>query len=159
MNEKSKFKILLIGFVFIIILIIVSAVIETNNQKKQMEKFDEYFASSTEKLIYFYKDGCYYCSLLEKAKKEVLDNNKIDYYYINSEKLNKNVLNKMLDKLGITEFGTPTLAVVKNNEVVKIQSGVFNLENDNIKDLATFITENNVADLSEFIANLESSEE
>ena len=65
----------------------------------------------------------------------------------------------MLDKLGITKFGTPTLAVVKDNKVVKIQSGVFNLEDDNIKDLANFINENNVADLSEFIAGLESTEE
>lgn len=159
MNEKIKFKILLIILALIIILITISAVIETNNQKKQMEKFEEYFASTTEKLIYFYKDGCYYCRLLETAKEEVLDNNNIDYYYINSGTINTSVLNKMLDKLGITEFGTPTLAVVKNNEVIKIQDGVFNLENDNVLDLATFITENHVADLSEFIANLESEEE
>lgn len=158
MNEKGKFKILLIFLVVIVIFIIASAILESNNQRKQMEKFNEYFSSSTEKLIYFYKEDCYYCKLLKTAKETVLDANNIDYYYINSTKVSTSVLDKMLDKLGITEFGTPTLVVVKDNKAIKIQSGVFNLENDNIKDLANFINDNNVADLREFIANLDREE-
>ena len=159
MNEKGKFKILLVFLALIAVFVVITAVLETNNQKKQLDKFNEYFSSPAEKLIYFYKDDCYYCKLLKPAKEAVLDKNNIDYYYVNSEKVGTSVLNKMLDKLGITKFGTPTLAVVKDNKVVKIQSGVFNLEDDNIKDLANFINENNVADLSEFIAGLESTEE
>ena len=159
MNEKGKFKILLVFLALIAVFVVITAVLETNNQKKQLDKFNEYFSSPTEKLIYFYNDDCYYCKLLKPAKEAVLDKNNIDYYYVNSEKVGTSVLNKMLDKLGITKFGTPTLAVVKDNKVVKIQSGVFNLEDDNIKDLANFINENNVADLSEFIAGLESTEE
>lgn len=159
MNEKGKFKILLVFLALIAVFVVITAVLESNNQKKQLDKFNEYFSSPTEKLIYFYKDDCYYCKLLKPAKEAVLDKNNIDYYYVNSEKVGTSVLNKMLDKLGITKFGTPTLAVVKDNKVVKIQSGVFNLEDDNIKDLANFINENNVADLSEFIAGLESTGE
>ena len=159
MNENRKLKIVLAILAVIVVFSIALAVIESNNQKKQLEKFDEYFASTTEKLIYFGRNDCYYCQLLEPAKEAVLDENNIDYYYVDTNAISSSVLDKMLDKLGITNFGTPTLAVVKDSDVVVIQSGVFSTDTDNIKELAEFLNANNVADLTDFITNYESSEE
>lgn len=157
MNEKRKFKIVLSIFAIIVIFVIALSVIESNNQKKQLEKFNEYFNSETEKLIYFARSDCYYCQLLEPAKKTVLDDNNIDYYYVDTNTISNSLLNKMLSKLGITSFGTPTLSVVKKGAVVKTQSGVFSTDTDNVKELAEFLNTNKVADLTEFIKNYESS--
>lgn len=159
MNETKKLRIVLIIFAIVVVFCTAIAIIEGNNQKKQLEKFNEYLASETEKLIYFARSDCYYCQLLEPAKKAVLDDNNIDYYYVDTNSISSSILDKMLAKLGITNFGTPTLAVVKNNEALKTQSGVFTTDTDNIKELAEFITNNNVADLTDFIANYESKKE
>lgn len=161
MNEKGRIKIILAIFAIMLISIVGLLISIDNKNKKQLEKFDNYFESETEKLIYIARDDCYYCQLLETARKEVLKNNKIDYYYVNTNKITNSVLNKMLDKLGISqnEFGTPTLAVVKDKTVVKIQSGIFSDQTDNVKEMAEFINTNKVADLTDFIANYKTSEE
>jgi len=159
MNEKSKFKIVMGVFAAIVAIITILFVVENNRQKKVLEEFNNYFSSETEKLIYFAKDDCYYCQLLAPAKKEVLDKNNIDYFYVNTNSISTNVLDKMLEELEITKFGTPTLAVVKDNTVIKIQSGVFATETDNIKELATFINDNKIADMTEFLATLETTNE
>ena len=152
MNEKGKFKIVLGVFLAIFILLVITFIVSNNNQKKALEKFDTYLSSSEEKLIYLARGDCYYCQMLEPAKKSVLDDNNIDYYYVDTNTISTSVLDKMLAKLDIKEFGTPTLVVVKDNKVVKNQSGVFNPDTDNVEELANFLTENNVSDMTEFLA-------
>lgn len=159
MNEKGKLKVVIAILVAVIALVVVSAVIEGNRQKKELEKFHTYFSSETEKLIYLYRKGCYYCQLLEPAKKSVLDAHNIDYYAVDTDTISSRVLDKILDDLQITQFGTPTLAVVKNNSVVKVQSGAFDLETDNVKEMAQFLTDNKVADLTEFIEEYKNAKE
>lgn len=160
MNEKGKVKIILAIFAVIVVFIIGVGIIINNNNKKVLDKFNNYFASETEKLIYIARDDCYYCQLLETAREKVLKDNNVDYYYVNTNEISYSALNEMLAELGIEQnnFGTPTLAVVKDNKVVKIQSGVFANEGDNVKELAEFLNTNNVADLTEFIANYNPSE-
>lgn len=147
MNEKKRFYVVIGIFILMIILSLLVLIANNNMNKKKLEIFNDYFTSSEEKLIYFYREGCYYCKLLDSARKSVLDENNIDYYYVNTDTIGNSTLDSMLSKLGITEFGTPTLAVVKNGEVIKIQSGVFNDQTDNVAELTEFVNTYNIATL------------
>ncbi|MEG1647853.1 MAG: thioredoxin family protein [Bacilli bacterium] len=148
MNEKGKMKIVVLVLAIIAGLLIVFALVEDANQKKKLEKFNQYFNSSSEKLIYFARETCHYCTLLAPAKKAILDDNHIDYYYVDTDVISSSLLDIMLDKLGIVEFGTPTLVVVKNGKVIKTQNGVFNSETDNVSELQKFLKENNILEKS-----------
>lgn len=144
MNENKKMRIVVIILGLIATFLIALAIVESKNQEKALEKFNQYFESETEKLIYFARKDCSYCIMLSKAKDEVLDKNNIDYYYVDTDKINKQTLDKMLDKLKITKFETPTLAIVKNNEIVNIQSGVFSSSTDNIDELTEYLEQYNI---------------
>ncbi|MDD3187500.1 MAG: thioredoxin family protein [Bacilli bacterium] len=149
MNEKGKMKIVVIVLSVILLAIIGLAVIEAKNQSKKLETFNQYFNSSEPKLIYFARDTCYYCNLLAPARQEILDNNNVDYYYVDTDNISEALLNQMLDKLGITSFGTPTLAIVQNGEVVYIQSGVFSTDTDNVDELTAFLQKYSIIEASE----------
>lgn len=140
MKENKKMLIVVIVLAIIAILVTILAITENEKQKRILENFNNYFNSETNELIYFAKEGCYYCQLMDGAKKELLDDTSVDYFFVDTSKVSTGTLDKMLDKLGITKFGTPTLVIVKDGKVVKEQSGVFT-ESDNKNELEAFLKE------------------
>lgn len=148
MNEKKKMKIF-IGVLVVILLAVVSlAIYESNEQTKRLNKFNEYFNSSSEKLIYFARPTCHYCQLMEDAKKELLIDAKVDYYDVDTDAIDSSILDSMLAKLGITDFGTPTLVIVKEGKVVYTQAGVFSTTTDNKAELKAFLEQYNIIEKS-----------
>lgn len=148
MNEKKKMKVF-VGVLALILLAVVSlAIYETKEQAKKLDKFNEYFNSTSEKLIYFARPTCSYCKLMEAAKKELLTDAKVDYYDVDTDVVDSSTLDAMLAKLGITDFGTPTLVVVKEGKVVYVQSGVFSTTTDNKTELKSFLEKYNIIEKS-----------
>lgn len=130
MNEKKKMILIVAIFAAIVIFIGLTSYVGSQQEKKQLEEFYNYFESSEEKLIYFGREGCYYCGLLAPAKQELLDDANVDYYNIDTAEFDSNLLDKILVKLGISTstFGTPTIVIVKQGKVLNIQGGVFAVE-------------------------------
>lgn len=149
MKENKKMMIVVIILGIIALLVTALTINEFKNQKEQLKIFDKYLNSTSNQLVYFAKDGCYYCELMESAKKELLDDKKIDYYFVNTSNTNKAVLDKMLSKLEITKFGTPTLVIVKDGKVVYNQSGVFSDQTDNKTELKSFLEQYEIIEKSE----------
>lgn len=148
MKETKKMLIVVIILAIIAILVTILAIGENKKQQKTLEEFNRYLNSTSNELIYFSRPGCYYCQLMEGAKKTLLDDSNIDYYDVNTDIISSAVLDKMLAKLNITSFGTPTLVIVKNGEVVYTQSGVFSSETDNASELKAFLEQYEIIEKS-----------
>lgn len=134
MNENKKTLVVVIAFALILVLIGFAATEQEKKLKKDMKIFYDYLNSSENKLIYFAREGCSYCELLEESKKELLDENKIDYYFVDTNAVSSKILDKMIEVLGINGFGTPTLSIVSGGKAVYNQVGVFDYDNSLTKE-------------------------
>lgn len=149
MKEKQKTIVIAVVFVVLVALLGITAAVGARQEREKLKEFYNYFESSEEKLIYFGRSGCTYCKLLAPAKEIYLDEADIDYYYVDTDIVDADLVDKMAEKLGITRFGTPILAVVKNGKVLDIQDGVFKViyqdENQQAIDEEKSIAENKTA--------------
>ena len=159
MNEKKKMILIVAIFAAIVIFIGLTSYVGSQQEKKELEEFYNYFESSEEKIIYFGREGCYYCGLLAPAKEELLDGANIDYYDIDTAEFDSDLLDKILAKLQISssEFGTPTIVVVKQEKVLDVQEGVFtvdageysSIEEANKVEFQKYLEEYNILEKSE----------
>ena len=120
MNEKKKVWIVL-GVVIAIIVFIIGVTIYNNmKSKKELKEFNNIFASSTETFIYLGRDGCSYCALFKPTLDKVMNDYNLSYKYINTSKLNEKDLHEITDKLEFEwdNYGTPSIAIVKDNTVI-----------------------------------------
>lgn len=132
MNEKKK-GLIILGVAALFVLLIVAMSINSSNQTKEVYKeseitlkqFDQELKSTSNRLIYLGRPTCSYCKLLNP----ILDDLKTRYnftdFYLNTDALSSTQLSQTLSKLGVvgSEFGTPYLAIYKNNIKVDEQKG------------------------------------
>lgn len=132
LSNKQKRKFGIIGFtcliillLFILVLILSFNTVNKSDAKKIMKKFDEYYNSSTEKVV------LYYDSKMENQiendleimyMKQLSSDYNIEYLKIDAALLSKKNRKEIEDKLGINEV-FPSIAVLKNNKVVAINEG------------------------------------
>lgn len=146
MNEKKKVFIILGVFALIIVLISIALVNSTLQKKKALDSFNETFASEKEQFIYIGRPGCSACTAFSPTLEKVIDQYHLTYLDINTDNLTESQMHTIVDKLELDwdNFGTPTIAIVKDNKVVKTNVGVISEE-----DLITFLKEGNMISTEE----------
>jgi len=121
MNEKHRLFIVL-GVVAAIILFVVGIIVVDN--KKQMKVFNEFkevFEGNENTLVYIGSSNCNYCKLLNPSLADMKERYDFDYFYVDVNEVSSSVVNKIVDVLGLSSYGTPYLAVVSNGKVVDSQ--------------------------------------
>ncbi len=127
MNEKKK-GIVILGIIalFVAFLFLVNynnKIIEqdkANQGTKVIERFNATLASSTNKMIYIGRTGCSFCQLFTPIITDMKTRYDAQYEYFNTDDLTNDQLSEILVKLGVQskDFGTPYLAILKDNAVV-----------------------------------------
>ena len=87
-----------------------------------LDSFYKYMGSDDEAVIYYGSSTCSYCSLQTPIMKQIKEDYKIDYLYVDASKLSKDDQKEILKVLDI-EGSTPTIAVVKDDDVVDVNVG------------------------------------
>ncbi len=87
-----------------------------------LDSFYKYMGKKDETIIYYGSSTCSYCSLQTPIMKQIKEDYKMDYLYIDASKLAKDDQKEILKVLDV-EGSTPTIAVVKNDDVVDVNVG------------------------------------
>ena len=123
MSESKKMLIIIGVLVFIVLGIFGFALAENKKSEELYNQFEAAFNSGDNKLVYIGSSTCGYCSLLNPSLNDMKQRYEFDYLYIDASEINKNYLNKILEKLGLESLGTPYLAIVANGRVIDEQKG------------------------------------
>lgn len=133
MNKKifntQTIAMLAVSFIAVIGLIVGMVVTEdkkvtnkNNDSGEILDSFYKYMGKKEETVIYYGSSTCSYCSLQTPIMKQIKEDYEIDYLYIDASKLAKDDQNEILKVLDV-EGSTPTIAVVKNDDVVDVNVG------------------------------------
>lgn len=149
--EKESYKTAI--WVFIIALLVIGLIISNYDKKQtgsnsiedkaQLISADEYLNIIKEdklNVILFSSPECPYCIQFEPIIVKVIDDYKLDVYYFNTLVATSSDLKKIESSSSDLEgFGTPTIAITKNNEVIDVNSGYVEESK-----LLSFFRENNI---------------
>ena len=105
-----------------------------------LDSFYKYMGSDDETVIYYGSSTCSYCSLQTPIMKQIKEDYKIDYLYVDASKLSSDDQKEILKVLDI-EGSTPTIAVVKDDEVIDVNVGYMDG-----KDTVNFLKKNKILD-------------
>ena len=103
-----------------------------------LDKFYKYMGSDDNTVIYYGSSTCSYCSLQTPIMKQIKEDYDMDYLYVDASKLSKDDQKEILKVLDI-EGSTPTIAVVKDDDVVDVNVGYMDG-----KDTVSFLKKNKV---------------
>lgn len=103
-----------------------------------LDNFYKYMGKKKETVIYYGSSTCSYCSLQTPIMKQIKEDYKIDYLYVDASKLSKDDQKEILKVLDI-EGSTPTIAVVKDDDVVDVNVGYMDG-----KDTVEFLKKNKI---------------
>ena len=107
-NKKLMVPVALAAFALIAISIF--GIMELNkngiNGSKEsnetMKEFNKYYNSKDKKIIYYASTSCYYCSLETPILEALAEDYDLDYYYVDTAKLNLSTRNEiMLQQINI----------------------------------------------------------
>lgn len=164
MNKNGKLNIQTIGIIVISLMALIALIIgfvisrdadeskdSSKNSTEILDSFYKYMASKEEKIIYYGSSSCSYCELQTPIMKQLKEDYDIDYLYIDATKLSSDDKNEILKVLDV-EGSTPTIAIVKNDEVVDTNVGYmdgittveFLKDNKILDDDATYKPEENL---------------
>ena len=158
---KKEYKSVHIGIMGTITLIAVAIVafaiiytVKWNSENKSiMESFREYLSREEVSFIYFTSSECPYCDIQDPIVKQIAKDYDIDYLEVDKIKLNSKQIEEIATTLKIdSKAPTPTMAIVKNNEVVATRIGVteghvlvkFLIRNGVLKEGAQYTPEQNL---------------
>lgn len=169
MSDKTRYILIGVVSALLVALIVVIAVFGKPNSKKTDDKsvaerntstenlknFYKAFDSKELKLIFFARTSCGYCSLQKPILKQVAKDYDIDYYDIDTDKLEQTEVEEIIKALGI-QGATPTSVLVKNGKVVATNEGYldgkpyveFLAKNGLIDKNATYKPEKNLKSIS-----------
>ena len=138
-----------IGFIalFIIALIVsnyntevISDNIEDNTKLIDTNEYLNLMAEDKENAFLLASPSCSYCLKLEPILIKVINDYDIDMYYINTNLASStDFANIEATSIELEGFGTPTIVITKNNEVIAVNIGYVEEER-----IVTFFTENNI---------------
>lgn len=95
---------------------------KNKNSGEMLDSFYKYMGKKEETVIYYGSSTCSYCSLQTPIMKQIKEDYKIDYLYIDASKLSEKDKKEILKVLDV-EGSTPTIAVVKDDDVVDVNIG------------------------------------
>ena len=111
---------------------------KSKNSGEILDSFYKYMGSDDETIIYYGSSTCSYCSLQTPIMKQIKEDYKVDYLYVDASKLSKDDQKEILKVLDI-EGSTPTIAVVKDDDVVDVNVGYMDG-----KDTVEFLKKNKI---------------
>jgi len=111
---------------------------KSKDSEEMLDSFYKYMGSDDETIIYYGSSTCSYCSLQTPIMKQIKEDYKIDYLYVDASKLSKDDQKEILKVLDI-EGSTPTIAVVKDDDVVDVNVGYMDG-----KDTVEFLKKNKI---------------
>lgn len=141
MNENKK-VLIVIGIIIVFISLIGFGMFKSSMERQKiMKNFRDAYSAKQETLIYIGRPDCSACIRFQPTFETVIKKYKIDYVDINTDTLKESQLHSIIDDLDIEwdSFGTPTIAVVKENQVVKTSVGALSEES-----LITFLKDSNM---------------
>lgn len=150
--EKKMFNVQTIAMLAVsvvaVIALIVGMVVTKDKKVTTKEKgsgeildsFYKYMGSDDETVIYYGSSTCSYCSLQTPIMKQIKEDYKMDYLYVDASKLSNDDQKEILKVLDI-EGSTPTIAVVKDDEVIDVNVGYMDG-----KETVEFLKKNKILD-------------
>ena len=157
-NKKLMVPVALAAFALIAISIF--GIMELNkngiNGSKEsnetMKEFNKYYNSKDKKIIYYASTSCYYCSLETPILEALAEDYDLDYYYVDTAKLNLSTRNEIMKKLKIEKHATPITVIVEKGKVIDKVEGYapsdkytkFFIENDMLPKDAVYSGEKNI---------------
>lgn len=126
MNEKSKIFVLVGAVVIIAAIVFINELLFINKSGKIYDAFNNDFKSETkEKIVFIGRSGCSWCQLFRPIFDYYAEKYEISYNYIDTDKITRKDLTKILNNLGVEEsnFGTPLVAFVKAGEATEVING------------------------------------
>ena len=127
MSKEKKKSIIIAVVAGIIALILIGilvvgklkeeGIISTKESREIVEQIKNNFNSEERNVIYYASSICSHCMELTPILKEIANEYDMDYYYVDSQDLNKKQIAEVTELLGI-EDRTPTTVVVENGKVV-----------------------------------------
>lgn len=120
MNEQKRLYIILGVICAIIVLIMGINFVNEYNTKKYLETYDTAMASEERHMIVIGRDNCVYCQMFIPLLDYMKEQYGFDYLYINTNKITKKGLNRVLDELNVdkSKFGTPHVSLIENGKVI-----------------------------------------
>lgn len=123
----------------------------TKESKEILDNFYKYMKSEEAKVIYYGSANCSYCELETPIMEQIKEDYDMDYLYVDAAKLTSSEQEEIIEKLDI-EGSTPTVAVVKDDQVVDVNVGYvagsemvnFLKENEALEEDATYTPEENL---------------
>ena len=123
----------------------------TKESKEILDNFYKYMKSEEAKVIYYGSANCSYCELETPIMEQIKEDYDMNYLYIDAAKLTSSEQEEIIEKLDI-EGSTPTVAVVKDDQVVDVNVGYvgggemvnFLKENEVLSEDATYKPEENL---------------
>lgn len=140
--KKETIITLTIAVIVLIGTFFLSSIYDKKKEKISNEiltKYNELYNSEDLSIIYIGRDGCGFCENYTPIIKEVTEENKLTYYYVNLSKLttkDKDKLYSSHELFKAENFGTPTTIVANNGKVITYHIGY--MEKD---DLIKFFKE------------------
>ena len=150
--EKKMFNtqtIAMLAVSVIAVIALIVGMVVTGNKKvttkgkgsgEILDSFYKYMGKKEETVIYYGSSTCSYCSLQTPIMKQIKEDYKIDYLYVDASKLSKEDQKEIFKVLDI-EGSTPTIAVVKDDEVIDVNVGYMDG-----KDTVNFLKKNKILD-------------
>lgn len=125
MNEKKKVIIVLGCALAFFLLIGMVYYVGIEKGKNIIESFDSAYNGSEAKIIYIGRPTCGYCVQLKPVLDEMTEQYGLEYVYVNTDDISDSQLSHVLGTLDFdeSEFGTPSLAIVKDGKKVAEQLG------------------------------------
>ncbi len=135
----KKINIQTIGIITVALLALIALImgfITSNNKSKKstkesteiLDSFYKSMGSKDETVIYYGSSSCSYCELQTPIMKQIKKDYNLDYLYIDATKLSSDDKKEILRVLDV-EGSTPTIAVVKNDEVIDVNVGYMDGQN------------------------------
>ena len=150
--EKKMFNtqtIAMLAVSVIAVIALIVGMVVTGNKKvttkgkgsgEILDSFYKYMGSDDETVIYYGSSTCSYCSLQTPIMKQIKEDYKIDYLYVDASKLSKEDQKEIFKVLDI-EGSTPTIAVVKDDDVIDVNVGYMDG-----KETVEFLKKNKILD-------------
>ena len=117
MSKKQSSILLLCVSAFVILVILGIAIFKIVSGNETMRKFNKYYNSNKNTVIYYARTGCGYCSMQSPILERLAEVYDFDYLKLDSSKLTKKQISTITSKLEI-EDATPMTVIVKNGKVV-----------------------------------------
>lgn len=133
--KKGQIIVLIIAVIVIIGTFFASSIYDKKRikiSKEIIDKYNELYNNDELSIIYIGRTGCGYCEKYDPVIKEVVEEYKLSYYYIDLSKLTKSDRESLYNSGEVFKdenFGTPTTIIASNKNILKSHIGYMDKDN------------------------------